>query len=72
MHHAGRDMWILGLNFFNKYYSVFDYGSQSIGFAPSINFDRKSSSKFVVDSMKNGGNEPSMKDNMPKLQNLVS
>ena len=25
MHHAGRDMWILGLNFFNDYYTVFDY-----------------------------------------------
>ena len=61
MHHPGRMMWILGLNFFNKYYSVFDYESNSIGFAPSINFNRESSSKFVVESMKNGGADPDMK-----------
>jgi len=60
-------MWILGLNFFNKYYSVFDYETMSIGFAPSINFDRKSTSKFVTESMKNGGNEPDMKKEMPTM-----
>ena len=69
MHHPGRQMWILGLNFFNKYYSVFDYETQSIGFAPSINFNRKSSSKFVVDSVHRNGNEPEMK-NLPSMMNL--
>ena len=34
-HHAS-DMWIAGLNFFNNYYTVFDYGQNRIGFAKSI------------------------------------
>ena len=60
MHHPGRSMWILGLNFFNNYYTVFDYQNQSIGFAKSKNFGRKDTSSFVTESLKNGGNEPEM------------
>jgi hypothetical protein len=37
MHAPNRPYWILGLNFFQNYYTVFDYENNSIGFAPSIN-----------------------------------
>jgi len=47
MHHPGRNEWILGLNFFNNYYTVFDYGENSIGFAKSKNFGRKAKNGFV-------------------------
>lgn len=33
-------MWILGLNFFQDYYAVFDYGEKKIGFADSINMGK--------------------------------
>lgn len=36
MHAPGRKMWILGLNFFTNYYTVFDYENKRIGFAESI------------------------------------
>lgn len=36
MHAPGRTMWILGLNFFINYYTVFDYENRKIGFADSI------------------------------------
>lgn len=35
MHAPGRKTWILGLNFFTNYYSVFDYENKRIGFAES-------------------------------------
>jgi hypothetical protein len=54
MHHPGRSEWILGLNFFNNYYTVFDYGSNSIGFAKSINFGRKAVNSFVANAVKTG------------------
>lgn len=38
MHAPGRSEWILGVNFFTNYYTVFDYESYKIGFAKSINF----------------------------------
>ena len=31
------DMWILGLNFFHEYYTIFDQGEKRIGFAQSLN-----------------------------------
>jgi len=36
MHAPGRKQWILGLNFFTNYYTVFDYRNNRIGFAESI------------------------------------
>ena len=42
MHAPGRNMWILGLNFFQDYYAVFDYGQKRIGFAESINMGKVS------------------------------
>ena len=38
-------MWILGLNFFQDYYAVFDYGKRQIGFADSINMGKTVESK---------------------------
>lgn len=55
MHHPGRNEWILGLNFFNNYYTVFDYGNDSIGFAKSKNFGRKATNSFVSQSVQSGG-----------------
>jgi len=40
MHAPGRNMWILGLNFFQDYYAVFDYGEKRLGFAESINMGK--------------------------------
>jgi hypothetical protein len=39
MHAPGRDEWILGVNFFQQYYSVMDYENQRIGFAPSKKYN---------------------------------
>ena len=33
----GMDIWILGLNFFQQFYTIFDRGEQRIGFAQSVN-----------------------------------
>jgi hypothetical protein len=43
MHGPHKDYWILGLNFFENYYTVFDYENQQIGFAVSINQGKKAS-----------------------------
>jgi len=43
MHAPGRSMWILGLNFFQDYYAVFDYENKRIGFAESINMGKTTS-----------------------------
>lgn len=36
MTHSSIQMWILGLNFFQNYYVVFDQEESRVGFAPSI------------------------------------
>lgn len=48
MHSPGKEYWILGLNFFNNYYTVFDYEQQAIGFAESINFRGPQSKSFIT------------------------
>jgi hypothetical protein len=47
MHGPHKDFWILGINFFNNYYTVFDYENMRIGFAKSKNFGTKTSSSFI-------------------------
>lgn len=47
MHAPHRREWILGVNFFQNYYSVMDYENQRIGFAPSINFGKPGSRSFI-------------------------
>lgn len=47
MHAPGRNMWILGLNFFTNYYTVFDYENMKIGFAESILAGGKPSRSFM-------------------------
>ena len=37
--HRSWNYWILGLNFFEQYYSVFDKSNMKIGFAESIHND---------------------------------
>ena len=36
MSHPMMEFWILGLNFFENYYTVFDQENRRVGFAPSI------------------------------------
>ena len=47
MHAPGRTEWILGVNFFQNYYSVMDYETKRIGLAKSINFGKPGSKKFI-------------------------
>mmetsp|Transcript_3416 Transcript_3416/g.5780 ORF Transcript_3416/g.5780 Transcript_3416/m.5780 type:complete len:167 (-) Transcript_3416:63-563(-) len=47
MHGPHKDYWILGLNFFNNYYTVFDYQNKKIGFAKSKFFGTTPSSSFI-------------------------
>lgn len=47
MHGPHKDYWILGLNFFENYYTVFDYENMQIGFAESINMGKSVSSSFI-------------------------
>jgi hypothetical protein len=47
MHAPGRGEWILGVNFFQNYYSVMDYTTKRIGLAKSINFKVPHKTKFI-------------------------
>lgn len=47
MHGPHKDYWILGLNFFENYYTVFDYEQMRIGFADSINKGKSAGSSFI-------------------------
>ena len=43
------DFWILGLNFFHNYYSVFDMDQGKVGFAPSVvAYDSFQSSRVLL------------------------
>ena len=47
MHAPGRTQWILGLMFFQNYYSVMDYEAMRIGFAESKMFMKGTATGFV-------------------------
>jgi len=47
MHGPNKEYWILGLNFFNSYYTVFDYENQAIGFAKSTMYGHSVPLAFV-------------------------
>ena len=47
MHGPHKPYWILGLNFFNNYYTVFDYKNLQIGFAESINMGKPTNKSFI-------------------------
>lgn len=47
MHGPRKHYWILGLNFFENYYTVFDYENLAIGFADSIHKGEKSDKGFM-------------------------
>jgi hypothetical protein len=47
MHGPGKDAWILGVNFFMNYYTVFDYENKKIGFAPSIKYGHAQGKTFI-------------------------
>ena len=39
MHHPTIPFYIMGLNFFHQYYTIFDQENKRLGFAPSIHAD---------------------------------
>lgn len=41
MHHPSLPFYIMGLNFFHQYYTVFDQEKRRLGFAPSIYADER-------------------------------
>ena len=47
MHGPHKPYWILGLNFFTNYYTVFDYKNFQIGFAESINMGKPPNKSFI-------------------------
>ena len=47
MHGPHKPYWILGLNFFTNYYTVFDYKNKQIGFAESINMGKPMNKGFI-------------------------
>ena len=54
MHGPNKEYWILGLNFFNSYYTVFDYENQQIGFARSKMYGHPVPLAFIQESASKG------------------
>ena len=68
MHGPHKDYWILGLNFFNNYYTVFDYENKQIGFAKSKNFHITTSSAFTKWATSHSLLNLDFKDHVSNLQ----
>lgn len=47
MHGKHKENWVMGLNFYTRYYAVFDYENQRVGFADSIIKDSPPSKFFI-------------------------
>ena len=54
MHGPGQDYWILGLNFFSSYYTVFDYENMQIGFAKSTMYGHPVPLGFIQETAAQG------------------
>ena len=54
MHGPSHNTWILGLNFFNSYYTVFDYENQQLGFAKSTMYGHSVPMGFIQASLIKG------------------
>lgn len=54
MHGPSHNSWILGLNFFNSYYTVFDYEKQQLGFAKSTMYGHPVPMGFIQASLVKG------------------
>ena len=54
MHGPAHNSWILGLNFFNSYYTVFDYEQKRLGFAKSKMYGHPTPMAFDLLDMASG------------------
>jgi hypothetical protein len=48
---ASMNVWILGLNFFENYYTIFDQENRRVGFAPSIHAVSRMSNLSLVEEV---------------------
>jgi hypothetical protein len=69
MHGPRKGYWILGLNFFENYYTVFDYETMSIGFAESIRKGVPTTKSFI--NWATGKDTKVKKHVIPALMNLA-
>ena len=47
MHGPHKENWVMGLNFYTRYYAVFDYENKRVGLAESVLKDAPSSKFFI-------------------------